>query len=77
MRDVLEAMASKAKSLGVGQLINLINLLVPKVSTNLSTGDIVSLIPTLLNGNFTDSMGWPYKTEGKTLNSFSYRPRLY
>ena len=68
MRDVLEAMASKAKTLGVGQLMNLVNLLVPKISTNLSTGDIVSLIPTLLNGNFTDSMGWPYKTEGITFD---------
>ncbi len=68
MRDVLEAMATKAKTLGIGQLMNLVNLLVPKVSTNLSTGDIVSLIPTLLNGNFTDSMGWPYKSEGITFD---------
>ena len=68
MRDVLEAMASKAKNLGIGQLINLINLLVPKISTNLSTGDIISLVPTLINGNFTESMGWPYNTKGVTFD---------
>ena len=68
MRDVLEAMASKAKNLGIGQLINLINLLVPKISTNLSTGDIISLVPTLINGKFTESMGWPYNTKGVTFD---------
>ena len=68
MRTVLEAMVSKAKTLGLGQLVNLVNLLVPKISTNLSTGDIVSLIPTLLKVNFTESLGWPYTTEGITFD---------
>ena len=67
-QEVLEAMVSKAKTLGLGQLVNLVNLLIPKISTNLSTGDIISLIPTLLKVNFTESIGWPYTTKGITLD---------
>ena len=68
MRTVLEAMVSKAKTLGLSQLINLVNLLIPKISTNLSSGDIISLIPTLLKVNFTESIGWPYTTKGITFD---------
>ena len=68
MRNVLEAMVNKAKTLDIGKLTNLVNLLLPKISTNLSTNDIISLVPTLLKINLTDNFGWPYKTEGITLD---------
>ncbi len=68
MRTVLEAMVTKAKTLSLSQLNNLVNLIIPKISTNLSSGDIISLLPTLFKTTFTDSMGWPYDTKGITLD---------
>ncbi len=68
MRTVVEAMVKKAKTLGVSQLTKVANTILPRISTNISSSEIVGLIPTLAKINFTDSMGWPYTTKGITLD---------
>lgn len=68
MRTVIEAMVKKAKTLGLGKLNTLANTLLPHISTNISTGSMISLIPTLLKVEFSDSLGWPYNTKGITLD---------
>ena len=72
MRDVLEAMLNKAKTLGVGDLINFVNIMMPKISTNIDSGDIISLVPALLNINISESNGWPEKTQGSTIGGIYY-----
>ena len=67
MRVVIEAMLSKAKTLSVGKLNNLIDTIFPKVkTTNLTSGEIISLVPSLASYNITDSVGWPYNSKGTT-----------
>ena len=68
MRTVIEAMVNKAKTLSVSKLDSLVTTMLPKISTNMSNSDILSLVPTLFKVNFTDSLGWPYDTKGITLD---------
>ena len=42
--------------------------ILPKVYTNISSGDILALTPSLMSYKITDSIGWPYTTKGITLD---------
>ena len=68
MRTVIEAMLSKAKTLSIGQLNNLVDTILPKVSTNITGTEILALVPSIASFNITESMGWPYETKGITLD---------
>ena len=68
MRTVIEAILTKAKTLSVGQLNKLVDTILPRVSTNISTTDILGLVPSIASFNITDSLGWPYETKGITLD---------
>ena len=68
MRNVLEAVANKVKTMNISQLNNLVNELLPKVYTNITASDIFSLFPSIASFNITDSLGWPYEVKGITLD---------
>lgn len=68
MRTVIEAMLSKAKTLSIGQLNSLVDTVLPRVSTNITATEILSLVPSIASFNITDSLGWPYETKGVTLD---------
>ncbi len=68
MRTVIEAMLSKAKTLSVGKLNKLVDTILPKISTNISSTEILGLAPSIASYNITDSLGWPYETKGITLD---------
>lgn len=68
MRTVIEAMLSKVKTLNVGQLNKFVDIILPKISTNISTTDILGLVPSIASFNITDSLGWPYETKGIKLD---------
>lgn len=72
MREVLEAMLNKAKTLSISELINVANIMLPKISTNISSTDIIGLAPTLLKMNIGDSVGWPEETEGDMIGGVYY-----
>lgn len=72
MRDVLEAMLKKAKSLSVSELINVVNIMLPKISTNMSSTDIIGLAPKLINVNISESNGWPEETKGSMIGGVFY-----
>lgn len=72
MRDVLEAMINKAKTLSVSELINVVNIMLPKISTNISSNDIIGLAPTLINLNISESNGWPVETQGSSIGGVYY-----
>ena len=72
MRDVLEAMLNKAKTISVSELINFVNIMLPKISTNISSNDIIGLAPALLNLNISESNGWPEETQGATIGGVYY-----
>lgn len=72
MRDVLMAIAEKAKKLGVSELNKLAKTVLPKVYTNISPDEIISLIPQIATYSFSESMGWPYETRGDTIGGVWY-----
>lgn len=74
MRDVMMAVVAKAKKMSIGQLNTLADTLLPKVYTNINTGEIISLIPQLIGYNIVDSTGWPYNTKGATIGGVWYGP---
>lgn len=68
MRDVLEAMLKKLKTKSISEINSLMDKILPKVYTNISSSSIIAMIPDLLKYNVTQSIGWPYKTQGITLD---------
>lgn len=68
MRTVIDAMLKKAKTLNIGQLNKLADTILPRIKTNITTGEILSLIPSVASFNVTESLGWPYETKGITLD---------
>ena len=72
MRTVLEAMLKKAKSLSISQLVNFVNIMLPKISTNISSTEIIGLAPTLMNIDISESNGWPEETKGSMIGGVYY-----
>lgn len=68
MRTVVMAMLEKAKTLSISELNSFADTILPRISTNISAGDIWGLVPTLATIKVGESIGWPYKTEGITLD---------
>lgn len=68
MRTVIEAMANKLKTKSVSEMNSFIDFMLPKVYTNITAGDIFSLMPSVASVNITESIGWPYETKGITLD---------
>lgn len=68
MRTVIEAMLNKVKTKGVGEINSFLDVILPKVYTNITTGDILGLLPSAPSFKITQSIGWPYDTKGITLD---------
>ena len=68
MRTVIEAMLAKAKTLSIGQLNKLVDTILPRISTNITSTEILALAPSIASFNITESLGWPYETKGITLD---------
>lgn len=69
-RDVLGACFQKAKTLNVAQLNKLSDKLLPRVYTNVSSSEILKLVPDIIKYNITESKGWPYEVKGITLDKW-------
>lgn len=67
MRDVVEAMLKKLQTKSIGEINTLLDNILPKIYTNISTGSIIAEIPSITKYKITDSIGWPYNTKGKTM----------
>lgn len=68
MRDVITAMIAKLKTKSVAEMNRIADLILPKVYTNLSMTDLLSMIPVATSFNVAESIGWPYQTKGKTMD---------
>ena len=76
MRTVLSAVFEKAKKMSPTELMKLVDILLPEISTNISKDEIVSLVPQITQYKVNDSIGWPYNTRGITLNGVWYGPPI-
>ena len=70
MRTVIMKAFEKAKTMDIGTLNNIIDNVLPKVQTNITTDEILGLASKMLSYKITDSIGWPYETKGKTLDAW-------
>jgi len=68
MRTVLTAVLDKSKTLSMVKLNTLVNELLPLIKTNISTLDIISLLPHITSFKVNTNIGWPYEVEGITLD---------
>lgn len=68
MRTVLTAVFDKVKTLGLSELNNLVNELLPLVKTNISTFDVISLLPNVASFKVSTNIGWPHEVKGITLD---------
>ena len=68
MRTVIEAMMKKAKTLNISQLNKFADTILPKIRTNITSGEIIGLLPSIASFNVQKSLGWPYETKGITLD---------
>ena len=64
MRTVLEAVFDKIKSLNISALSDLVDTILPLVSTNISSNEIIAILPSVIFYNITNSEGWPYDVSG-------------
>ena len=68
MRTVIEAMIEKFKTKNISEMNQIIDKILPEVYTNITSGDIFSLLPSIASFKVTESIGWPYETKGITLD---------
>lgn len=68
MRTVIEAMFAKLKTKNLSQINSFADTILPQVYSNISLGDIISLVPDMTKYKVADSIGWPYDTKGKTMD---------
>ena len=61
-------MMKKAKTLSISKLNNFADTILPRISTNISAGEILALIPSIASFDIKESLGWPYETKGITLD---------
>ena len=72
IRDVITAMIDKLKTKSISEIDKIANKLLPEIYTNLSTTDILSVVPALASFNVVESIGWPYVTKGATISGIWY-----
>ena len=72
MRDVLSLVFEKVKNLSIPELDKLSNEILPHVSTNITSDEIMSMLPLVAKINITDSFGWPYETSGSMIKGVYY-----
>lgn len=68
MRTVIEAMFNKLKTKNLAELNSFADAILPHVYTNISAGDLLSMVPNMTKYKVTESIGWPYETRGKTMD---------
>ena len=66
MREVIMKVAEKLKTRSVGEINHFLDVVLPKIYTNISSGDILGLVPDALSYKFNESIGWPYEVKGYT-----------
>lgn len=72
MRTVLSLVFEKLKTMSVGELDDMLDMMLPQVKTNLSNSDMLGLASRLIDFNIKSGAGWPYHVTGGYINGISY-----
>ena len=71
-RTLLTTVFNKVKRLNIGELNKLADIVLPKIYTNMNTGDILGLVPQVTKFSIGESAGWPEETKGATIGGVWY-----
>ncbi len=63
-RTVLDLVFKKVKKMNLMKLNNLVDTILPEVSTNISTNEIISLLTQVASYDIEETTGWPYDVKG-------------
>ena len=72
MRDIITAMLAKLKTKSISEINKIADKILPKVYTNLSLTDLLSMAPAVASFNVAESIGWPNETKGATIGGVWY-----
>lgn len=72
MRDIITAMLAKLKTISISEINKIADKILPKVYTNLSLTDLLSMAPAVASFNVGESIGWPNETKGATIGGVWY-----
>ena len=64
IRTVLDAVFSEVKTMGVSELLDFVDVVLPHISTNMSNNEIIAMAPSALSFNISEGSGWPYDVQG-------------
>ena len=70
IRTVLNAVLNKVKTMSATEILDFVDVVLPHISTNISTNEIIAMAPSALSYNVSESSGWPYNTQGITLDAW-------
>lgn len=70
IRTVLNAVLSKVKTMSASEILDFVDVVLPHISTNISTNEIIAMAPSALSYNVSESSGWPYNIQGITLDAW-------
>ena len=70
MRTVVEATFNKLKTKSLTEINSFVDNILPKIYTNISTNDMIAMIPDLTKYKVSDSIGWPYEIRGITMSAW-------
>lgn len=72
MRTVIDAVFSKIKKMSVAEMNKLADKILPEVHTNITKSEITEVMTDVASYSIGESMGWPYKVNGKMINKVWY-----
>ena len=70
MRTVVEATFNKLKTKSLTEINSFVDNILPKIYTNISTNDMIAMMPDLTKYKVSDSIGWPYEIRGITMSAW-------
>lgn len=72
MRTVINAVFNKVKKMSVTEMNKLADKILPEIHTNIKKSEITEVMTDVASYSIGESIGWPYKVNGKMINKVWY-----
>ena len=63
MREVLVAGANKLRKMSISEIYNIVNIMLPEITTNIPRDEIINIIPDALSYELKNTFGFPYEKQ--------------
>lgn len=72
MRTVIDTVFSKIKKMSVAEMNKIADKILPELHTNITKSEITEVMTDVASYSIGESIGWPYKVNGKMINKVWY-----